>query len=123
MNLSELFPRKYATGEDLMGKPLTLTISSCVLETMSSGAFSASELKPVVYFSEIKKGVVLNKTLAFQIAEILGTKETEQWAGKPVTLYPEPITVAGRSRIAIRARVPDLTAPHADSLAYPQAIR
>jgi len=107
MNLSELFPRKYASGEDLMGAPLTLTITRVSLETMSSGSFSSNEIKPVVYFSEIKKGVVLNKTLAFQIAEIIGTKETEQWSGKVITLFPEPLTVAGRNRVAIRARRPD----------------
>jgi len=55
MNLSELFPRKYASGEDLMGAPLTLTITRVSLETMSSGSFSSNEIKPVVYFSEIKK--------------------------------------------------------------------
>ncbi len=50
-------------------------------------------------------GVVLSRTLASQIGSIYG-EETDEWTGKPITLYPQPMRVAGQDRIAIRGRRP-----------------
>jgi hypothetical protein len=104
MKLSQMFPRRYATGEDLQGKAITLTIASIILEKMHPQANAPEVEKWVLYFKEAKKGVVLNRTMAYQIGEFLGSEDTDDWVGKSITIYPQPMTVAGRKVTAIRAR-------------------
>jgi len=106
MKISELFPRKYATGADLNGKPATLTIARVTQEEMRPNPNAKPEAKWVLYFKGAQKGIVLSRTLAQQIAEITGEDDTDHWPGKRVTLYPVPMTVAGQARVAIRARKP-----------------
>ena len=60
----------------------------------------------ILYFDETQKGVILSRTLAEQIASILHSDDTEEWIGKKIMLFPQPLTVAGKSRIAIRAKKP-----------------
>jgi hypothetical protein len=105
MKLSTLFPHRYACGAELQGKDITVTIRAVELETMRANASAPSNDKAVVYFHETQKGVVLSKTLAYQIAAALHSDETDEWAGRQVTLYPEAVTVAGTPRMAIRARI------------------
>lgn len=106
MKLETLFPRKYATGADLAGKDVTLIISHIDLEQMHTVPNKPPEHKPVIYFEKAGKGIILTRTLAGQIAEIVRSTETDEWTGKKVTLYPFPCTVAGQPRIAIRAKPP-----------------
>jgi hypothetical protein len=104
MKLSDMYPRRYAIGEDLQGKPITLTIEKIIREKMHPQPNSPEVEKWVAYFKEARKGVVLNRTMAYQMAEFLGSEETDDWIGKRITLYPQPMTVAGRKVTAIRAR-------------------
>ena len=46
---------------------------------------------------------ILTRPLALQLAEIL-KDDTASWKEQKITLYPEPIHVAGRACVAIRAR-------------------
>lgn len=108
MKLSELFPRKYATGDDLRGRPWTVTIAKVVLEDMRPQPGAPPQRKPVLYIKGGRRGIVLSRTLAHQIAAIVGSDETDDWPGQVITIYPEPILVAGQERIAIRARRPEL---------------
>ena len=104
MKLAQMFPRRYATGEDLQGKAITLTIANITSEKMHPQPNAPEVEKWVIYFKEARKGVVLNRTLAYQIAEILGSEDTDDWTGKVITIYPQPMTVAGKKVTAIRAR-------------------
>lgn len=106
MKLSDMFPKKYACGEDLAGKAIALTIATVRAEKMRPQAGAPEVQKFVVYFEGATKGVILSRTLAYQIATIAGSEETSNWTGKKVTLHPVPMTVAGKRRIAIRARKP-----------------
>jgi len=109
MKLNKMFPRKYATGDDLDGKPITLVIARIVQEKMRPNPNSPLTDRWVVYFEKAHKGVVLSRTLAYTISEALECDDTDAWIGKSITLYPEPMNVAGKKRIAIRARKPDET--------------
>ena len=102
MNLTEIFPRRFASGEEL-SQPITVTVSGVTLESMYSGNGQTVE-KPVLYFKETRKGVVLCKTLAYQVADILGSTDTNTWVGQQITLVSESLMVAGKSRSVIRAR-------------------
>ena len=104
MKLNDLFPRKYATGEDLAGKSVTLTISHLRQEKMIPTPGAAPVEKWVVFFKEAQKGIVLSKTLAFQISKAVGSEDTDDWVGKKITIFPEEVMVAGKPRTAIRAK-------------------
>ena len=105
MKIDKMFPKKYATGSDLEG-PVTLSIARVQSKKMRS--FSGPDtLKWVIYFQNAQKGVVLSRTLADQIVEAVGSDETDDWIGHQVTLYPQNVMVAGKQRIAIRARAAD----------------
>ena len=106
MKLNAMFPRKFATGEDLNGQSVTVTVKSMSMEKLSPHPGQPPMDRFVLYFSETVKGVILSRTLAEQIASILQSDDTDQWVGKKVTLFPQPLNVAGKSRIAIRAKKP-----------------
>jgi len=103
MKVDEMFPRKYANGGDLNGKAVVVVLDKVQSEQMRTTG-TAPELKYVLYVQGTKKGIVLCRTLAQQIAAATGEPDADKWAGKRVTLYPEPMTVAGVPRIAVRAR-------------------
>lgn len=73
---------------------------------MRPNAQSPEVEKWVLYFAESKtgKGFVMGKPLALQIAQTLGSEDTDDWTGKKIVIYPEPVTVAGVRRVAIRAK-------------------
>lgn len=102
MKLSDMFPRKYANGADFGGRAVTVTIARVNGELMHAPG-SPETTKYVLYTQEGKKGIVLSRTLAGQIAAALGSDDTDDWSGKRITLYPEPVNVAGVARVAIRA--------------------
>ncbi len=104
MKLSDMYPSKYVKGEDLQGKPWTITITRVAAENMRPNPQSPEVQKWVLYTAEGKKGIVLSRTLATQIARSLGSDDTDNWIGQRVTIYPEAMTVAGAARVAIRAR-------------------
>ena len=103
MKLSEMYPSRFVRGVDLQGKSVTVTIAKVQLESMRPNPQSPEIQKFVLYPAEGKKGIVLSKTLANQIARAVGSEETDEWVGQKVTLYPEPVSVAGVQRVAIRA--------------------
>jgi hypothetical protein len=104
MTVDEMFPRKYATGEDLQGKAVAVVIEQVRPEKLRPNPGAPEEQKWVLYVAGGHKGIVICRTLAHQIAEAVGEQDTERWPGKRVTLFPEPMMVAGKQRIAIRAR-------------------
>lgn len=107
MRVGEMFPKRYAAGEDLQGRALTLTIQTVRKERMRPGSGQPEIEKYVVYFVDARKGVVLSRTLAQQIAAAVGSDDTDDWPGKKITIFPEPMSVAGRNVVAIRARPAD----------------
>jgi hypothetical protein len=101
MNINQVYPRKYAIGQDIDGKEPTLAIRTVTLEQMGE----AHDKKPVIWFIGAKKGVVLNKPMARTIADMYGP-ETDNWTGKYVTLYTEAVRAFGEDHCAIRAKKP-----------------
>ena len=68
-------------------------------------------MKPVVFFEDEEKGLILNKTNGLKIAAIIGSRDTNQWVGKAVTLFPTTVEFGGDSIAAIRVRPPTNDAP------------
>ena len=109
MHYELLFPGKYLKASDLRDQDVTLTICpdrGVALEEVK-GHGGTTEMKPVMYFVETakkaraekveEKSLILNKTNAGTIAELYG-KETDEWRGKRITLYPT-MTTFGPKRV------------------------
>lgn len=103
MNINEAFPAKYMKADvDLFDADLTVTMDGIVMEAVGQG--SDQETKPVLYFTDHDKGLVLNKTNANTIAGIHGP-ETDNWHGKQITLFAQEVDFQGRQVLAIRVRI------------------
>lgn len=101
MKISSAFPSAYLKSQELDGDTV-YTIDRVEIETLGQG--KDAEEKPVVYFTETEKGLALNKTNANTIASLYGD-DTDDWAGKPVTLYATEVEFQGKQTLAIRVRM------------------
>ncbi len=104
MKISEMFSGSYLKAADLQGRRVSATIDRVEMETLGSG--SDAEQKPIVYFQNKEKGLVLNKTNGNMIAEIAGTEETDEWNGVKIALYPAKVDFQGKRVDAIRIDYP-----------------
>jgi len=102
-NINAVFPSKWLKAAELNGRSYRMTITSFVVEDIGDG-----EHKPVVYFKGAQKGLMLNKTNAFEIAAAYG-EETDAWIGREIEVFPSTTMYQGRSTPCIRVR-PVLTA-------------
>jgi hypothetical protein len=101
MNIYELFPSKWVRAADLNGHDVRVTMRALVVENI--GQPPKNEDKPILYFQKTEKGLVLNKTNAMIIASIYGP-DTDNWMGKPVTLYATKVRAFGAVHDVIRVR-------------------
>lgn len=104
MNINKTFDSKYlkADGDIPDDGNLILTIEVVRLESVGQGD-DASD-KPVVYFRETDKGLVLNKTNATTITGLYGP-ETDDWIGKKIALFSTEVDFGGKQVLAIRVRM------------------
>ena len=103
MQIDQVFPSTYLKASDLQGREITVTIDRAEMEPIGQG--DKKENKPILYFRGKEKGVVLNKTNSFAIADAYG-KNTDDWIGQQVILFCAWVDFQGRSVEAIRIRVP-----------------
>lgn len=99
MNINEAFPSNYLKAADLQGRPFDLVIGRAEYEMIGN------DRKLILYFQGAKKGMVLNKTNANNIAALYGP-DTDHWYGQPVTLVEAMVDYQGKSVPAIRVRAP-----------------
>lgn len=102
MRVELMFPSKYLKAADFGGKAVTKTIAAVDMDDLQMRG-GKTERKPVVTFSDAKKMLVLNKTNAMKIAELLGP-ETDAWIGKRVTMYPTRDRMGGKMVDCIRIK-------------------
>lgn len=118
MNIQNAFPSKWLKSGDVEEGDLTLTIRSVAMEDIGSG--ENQETKPVLYFEETEKGMVLNKTNADTISK-LHTPETDNWIGKKITIFATEVDFAGKQTLALRVRIrapkPNGNGQHAPAVA------
>ncbi len=99
-NINEAFPSKWLRASDLKGQQPVVSIASVKFEAVGQN----KEMKAVVYFDGKEKGVVLNKTNANKITEIVGSALTEDWRGHQIRLYPTVTTFGGEEVECIRIK-------------------
>lgn len=107
MRISSAFPSKYLKASDIPdGREVHLKIDTVQIESMET----TGDEKPVLYFIDREKGLVLNKTNADAIASVMGD-DTDQWRGKPIILFATTTSFGGRTVPCLRVRVPRPSAP------------
>lgn len=100
MNVNDAFPSKHLKASDLKGSVVPVTISHVEIEEIGQ----KKDRKPVLYFSGKDKGLVLNKTNSKRIADLLGSPETDDWAGQRIALYPSETEFQGDTVECIRVK-------------------
>ena len=100
VNINNAFPSKYIKSSEVPEEGLTLVIDRVEIEDVDGkGAH-----KPVIYFRKAKKGLALNVTNAKKITAILGTADSDEWIGRPITLYQSETEYQGDTVACIRVR-------------------
>lgn len=102
MNINNAFPSKWLKSGDIGDDDMVLTIRAVEIEEVGQG--DDAEHKPVVYFNETEKGMVLNKTNADAISKLHGP-ETDGWVGKAIALFATEVDFAGKQTLALRVRL------------------
>jgi hypothetical protein len=112
MNIASAFPSNYIKSAEISGD-VVVTITKVAVENVGTGR--DAERKPVVYFQECDKGLVLNKVNSTTISDLYGP-ETDRWAGQRITLFVTQVDYQGKPVAAIRIRVarPAPAAPPVD---------
>lgn len=99
--VSDMMPSKWLKASDVDEDGIILTIRTVEEETIGQGA--NAEDKWVLYFKELDKGMVLNKTNMTTIAKLCGD-ETDEWEGKRITLYSTETLFEGKTVECIRVK-------------------
>ena len=103
MKMTELHPSNYLKAGDL-DEDFTLTMKGIKMEGMKDSEGNEED-KPVLYFREVDKGLVLNATNKKRILAMHPAEDTDEWIGKQVTLTKEWVEAFGKSDWAIRVKV------------------
>lgn len=110
MKLNDAFPSHYLKADDLEDGDMTVTIrddSPVEWAEFTQKGKPTPDNKPVLFFKQPRdaKALVLNKTNWKTISEVLGSDETEDWAGKQITLYATEVESFGETVLAVRVRL------------------
>ena len=105
MKTNDVFPSKYLKAEDDIfdGGEVNVTIKSVELETLSSRD-KGDERKPVMYFKEHEKGLILNKTNWGVCEKLFNSNESDDWIGERVSLITLEVDAFGDVVKAIRIK-------------------
>jgi hypothetical protein len=99
MRISTAFPSDYLKAADLQGRRITVKIARVEMRDVGD------DTKPVLYFEDKDKGLVLNKTNANTISSAHGD-ETKDWEGQEIVLFETAVDFQGKRVAAIRCIVP-----------------
>jgi hypothetical protein len=102
MHLDTMFQSKYFKASDLPPGGLPVRIESVAPELIGQG--QDQKEKVIVRFTRQKQALVLNKTNAFAIADILGEKDTNNWPGHVSLLVPDKTMFGASVTDCVRVR-------------------
>jgi hypothetical protein len=102
MRKHELFPSKYARGDDFR-QPQIATILHVDFEQFPD---KQQETAVVHFVQPGPKLLPLNLTNFMSIADIANSDETDHWEGVTIELYRDQVTVHGEVKSAVRVRPP-----------------
>src|SRR5690349_5780858 len=100
MRASAMFPSEYLRAADL-GSPALVTIKTVEIREVGD------ERKPVIFFLEKDKGVVLNKTKNNFLIDAFGD-DTDGWSGKKIVIQEGVTQFQGKQMACIDFRKPKM---------------
>lgn len=98
MKIGAAFKGKYLKQDHIGDKYVAVTISEVSVEEID-GDDGSKEKKPVLHFHGKEMGMVLNKTNADILTEMLGTDETDEWLGHKIVLFVDKSVMFGGKRV------------------------
>lgn len=104
VNINSAFKSNYLKHSDLNGKHVIVTMERVEVEEIGQGA--DKEEKPVLYFRGHDRGLVLNRTNANSIVEIVGSDDTDDWSEQRIVLRPDKTDFGGKRVDCIRVAAP-----------------
>jgi len=113
MNLDDV----YGSGEwlkaaDLQGRQCVVKIEKISTTTFEDKRNKTTKQQVVLHFEGKEKKLGLNWTNAKKVADITGSRNTEDWVGYSIMLYPTEVEAFGETTEAIRIRaVPNAQKP------------
>lgn len=102
MKQEDVYPSRFLKAEDLDDE-LTLTITRVEMATLQ-GNKGEEQHKPIVFFQEVAKGLIINKTNWKLIAGATGEDDSDNWKGKQITLFVIDVDAFGDVVAAIRVK-------------------
>lgn len=97
MNLRSMYPRKNFDAQDLLDfrgdEVLVVTIEKVDYKTGQSRDFGEPKVDWFLFVEELRKPIKLPATAGYQIAEILGSDDTDDWVGRTIGIRPHQIQV------------------------------
>lgn len=99
INMNDAFPSKWLKADDIDGDT-PVTIQDVQMQNIGD-----DERKPVIWFREFDKGMVLNKTNATNVSSLYGP-DSDAWIGRPMTLATAMVDFQGKSTRALRLYPP-----------------
>lgn len=103
MDINSCFQSAYLKADDIpAGREVPVTMGEVRLENVEG---ANADPKPVLYFANKQRGLVLNKVNAATIAQCYGS-ETDDWRGRPLVLFTTTTSFQGRMVPCLRVRVP-----------------
>ncbi len=97
-NVHEMFPSRFLRADEL-DRPVRVVVDRVVEEAVHRNG--KEERVWVIYFRNAKRGVVLSRRTALQIARALGSPMTEDWVGREIVICPDTLRVFGQSKRVI----------------------
>ena len=97
----DIFPSRWFKAIDLDGQPLNVTIEYMAMELVGFGA--EEKEKPTLKFKGIEKPLILNVTNFKSIEKLCG-KNSDDWTGKQIQLFPTTVEAFGEIHNAVRVR-------------------
>jgi len=97
------FDYQYLGGYSIDGDDLELTIVEVKNEEVE-GQSGRKESCMVLYFEQVDKGMICNKTNAKTITSVHGSPYVEDWIGKTILLGTEKVSAFGETTDALRVR-------------------
>ena len=113
--IDDFYPSKFLKPAELDGEDITVTINEVGQDSFRDDD-GTQRAKPILYFKERVKPLILNKTNFTRIAEVAGN-DTDDWHGTRLVLYADKVNMRGKSVDTIRVR----PAPKAKAPVAPEA--
>lgn len=90
MNIETMFPKRWLSADDLAGKQVVVEVQAVTVQAIRNPRSNREEPRIVVAFVGKQKRLIVNKTQAYQLAQLANSRETDDWIGLRVALAAAP---------------------------------